>query len=77
MQYYSYVLQIRDLIAITVNNFGRLFQQYAVDMYTKIESSRLSYFKSENGQKKIRAEMYKNIQDAFNSCRSDLSNIGK
>jgi hypothetical protein len=77
MQYYSYVLQIRDLKSITINNFGRLFQQYAVDMYKKIESSRLSYISTEKGQIKIRSEMYKNVQDAFNSCKSDLSNLGK
>jgi hypothetical protein len=63
MQYYSYYLQIRDLNKITVNNFGRLFQQYVVDMYAKIELERLMFFKSSDGQKKIRAELYSGLQD--------------
>ena len=77
MQYYSYTIQIRDLAKITVNNFGRLFQQYCVDMYAKIEQERLNYIRSPEGQKSIRAEMYKNVQDAYLNNISDLSNIGK
>ena len=37
MQFNSYYLQIRDLDKITMNNYGRLFQQYAVDQWCKIE----------------------------------------
>ena len=77
MQYYSYYLQIRDLDKITINNYGRLFQQYVTDMWCKIEMQRLSFFNSENGQKKIRAECYQTVHDAFMSDKSDLSNIGK
>ena len=62
-KYYSYYLQIRDLNRITVNNFGRLFQQYCTDMYSKIEMQRLHYFNSETGQKSIRAELYSGIED--------------
>lgn len=76
MQYYSYMLQIRDLSKTTVNNFGRLFQQYVVDMYAKVEATRLAYLNSKSGQKKIRSEMYKTVHDAFKNCKSDLSNIG-
>jgi hypothetical protein len=70
------MLQIRDLTKISINIFGRLFQQNAVDMYTKIEVQRLGFIKSKKGQKSIRAEMYKIVQDAINNCRKDLSNIG-
>ena len=80
MQYYSYALQIRDLKKITVNNFGRLFQQYCVDMYAKIEQERLNYIRSETGQNKIRAEMYKNVQDYIYenvNDKNDFSCFGK
>ena len=46
MQYYSYVLKIRDLHSITFNNYGRLFQEYAVDMFTKVEVTLLRYLNS-------------------------------
>ena len=80
MQYYSYALQIRDLKKISVNNFGRLFQQYCVDMYAKIEQERLNFIRSETGQNKIRAEMYKNVQDHIHenlNDKNDLSEFGK
>ena len=78
MQFNSYYLQIRDLDKITINNYGRLFQQYAVDQWCKIEMQRLSVFNSEKGQKAIRTEfVYKNVYDAFKNDKSDMSNIGR
>lgn len=78
VQYYSYRIQIRDLEKITVNNFGRLFQQYVVEMYSKIELERLMYFKSDGGQKKIRAELYNHLEDYISSNdHIEASKIGK
>jgi hypothetical protein len=37
----------------------RLFQQYVVDMYIKIESTRLDYIR--NHQKEIRADLYPKV----------------
>ena len=37
---------------------GRLFQQWAVDMYIKIESMRLDWYSNPANQKLIRAELY-------------------
>lgn len=67
MQYYSYRLQIRDLEKISINKFGRLFQEYTVTMYSKIELQRLIYFKSESGQKQIRAECYSGLEDIMHT----------
>ena len=75
MQFYSYILQIRDLNKITINDFGRLFQQYTVDMFVKVELERLIYFKSKEGQKAIRAEHYSGLQDILTNF--DASTIGK
>ena len=74
MQYYSYYLQIRDLKTIQINQFGRLFQEYVVDMYSKIELQRLLFIKY--NQKKLRSELYGNLQD-FAKKNVNLNAIGK
>ena len=43
MQFYSYRLQIRD--RDWLHHAGRLYQQYIVDQYAKIEQNRLNYIK--------------------------------
>jgi hypothetical protein len=79
MSYYSYYLQIRDLNKITINNFGRLFQQYSVDMYSKVEMERLDYIKF--NQNAIRAELYQGLEDLLNvndtNETNNLENMGK
>ena len=45
-EYYAYKLQMRDKYCPNILNSGRLLQQYIVDMYIKIESQRLDYYKS-------------------------------
>ena len=44
MQFYSYRLQIRD--GYWLQSAGRLYQQYIVDQYVKIEQNRLNYLKN-------------------------------
>jgi hypothetical protein len=53
MQFTSYHVQIRDLEKIQINHFGRLFQEYVVDQYSKIEMQRLLYLQT--NQNKLRA----------------------
>ena len=43
MQFYAYRLMIRNNYHVQV--YGRLFKQYVVDMYIKIEHSRLKFLK--------------------------------
>ena len=43
----------------------RLFSQYSCDGYTKVEASRMNYFR--NQQKKLRAEKYHGLRDYINS----------
>ena len=45
--------------------FRQLLNQYAVDMYAKIESERLLFIRL--NQKKLRAEDYIHLQDALQS----------
>ena len=74
MQFYSYYLQIRDLKKVQINHCGRLFQEYVVDMYSKIELQRLLFIKY--NQKKLRSELYGNLQD-FAKNNVKLDTVGK
>ncbi|XP_022880746.1 uncharacterized protein LOC111398017 [Olea europaea var. sylvestris] len=58
-EYYSYKLQIRTSGKSVMLHDDRLFQQYVVDIYVKIETARLDYFL--NNQKQIHAELYEVI----------------
>ncbi|XP_020962284.1 uncharacterized protein LOC107606362 isoform X4 [Arachis ipaensis] len=53
----------------------RLFQQFLVDGYSMIESSRLNYIRLE--QEKFRCEMYKGIKEAVLSGETTPSSRGK
>ncbi|XP_031099739.1 uncharacterized protein LOC116003940 [Ipomoea triloba] len=53
----------------------RLFQQFLVDAYTMVESSRLLYIR--NNQKALRCEAYKCLSDALTRGEVDTSNQGK
>ncbi|KAG6711434.1 hypothetical protein I3842_05G052700 [Carya illinoinensis] len=54
---------------------GRLLQQFVVDMYVKIETSRLDYFRSK--QQHIQSELYQGIVDTITLGETDASNVGK
>ena len=54
--------------------FGKLFQQYAVDAYCRIEAGRLRWVRM--NQKTIRAEVYSGLQDAI-ANDLNLAKIGK
>ncbi|KAG5524656.1 hypothetical protein RHGRI_031361 [Rhododendron griersonianum] len=73
-EYYAYRLQIRASVNSILLQTGRLLQQYVVDMYVKIETSRLDYFK--NHQREIRADLYQGIVDTVNKGETQASNIG-
>ena len=47
----------------TIHRMGRLFQQYIVDMYTKIEFQCLQYIRNHQGD--LRAELYHGLTDAI------------
>src|SRR5256885_10227862 len=61
MQFYSYRLQIRD--GDWLQHAGRLYQQYMVDQYAKMEQERLNYLRL--NQSTLRAEMYQGAVDAM------------
>jgi hypothetical protein len=53
----------------------RLFQQFVVDTYIKIESSRLDYIW--NHQKEIRADLYQGLLDSVQAGENKGDNVGK
>ena len=54
---------------------GRLFQQYLVDMYIKLEQTRLDFYRL--NQKKIRCELYQGIYDCVRSEENRAKEVGK
>src|ERR1041384_4646546 len=63
---FAYRLQVgRPNESVTLHYYGRLFQQWIVDMYTVMEQTCLNYLRF--NQKQIRAELYNGLQDAMYS----------
>ena len=60
MQYYSYFLSIRDRFN-PILNAGKLFQQFAVNAYVKMEANRLNFIRQ--NQTQLRVEDYSALQD--------------
>ena len=53
----------------------RLFQQILVDVYCKIETKRLSFFRRE--QRALRADSYTSLSDNLIVNDGDTQNVGK
>ncbi|GBO98478.1 Carotenoid isomerooxygenase [Eumeta japonica] len=63
-EFYAYRLMIRDNEVYNhILNTRRLFQQFLVDMYAKIEAERMLYIRL--NQKKLRTEEYIHLRDAI------------
>lgn len=63
MNFYAYRLMIRANQSNHILKCGKLFQQFAVDMFAKIESERLLYIRL--NQKKLRVENYIHLRDSI------------
>ncbi|XP_012837726.1 PREDICTED: uncharacterized protein LOC105958267 [Erythranthe guttata] len=74
-EYSCYRLQIRSSRQSTLLFAGRLLQQYAVDMYIKLETTRLDY--CQRNQANLRAELYQGIVDSVSKGESRGSEVGK
>lgn len=60
LQYYCYRLAVRNGFNL-LHHSGKLFQQYVVDCYCKVEGARIAFIRSH--QKELRAESYKGLLD--------------
>ncbi|ONM55010.1 hypothetical protein ZEAMMB73_Zm00001d020494 [Zea mays] len=61
--YYCYKFQIRPGVFNPILHGKRLFQQFAVDTYIKIENSRLDYIR--RNQDRLRADLYQGLVDSM------------
>ena len=76
MKFYAFLMMFRpDPDFNTLLRWGKLMQQFIVDMYVKIESDRLNFLR--HNQKKLRAENYSEFSDALSRQDADPANIGK
>lgn len=73
--YYCYRLQTCPGIFNPILHGQRLFQQFAVDMYIKVEGTRLDWIR--NHQKEIRADLYKGVMDSITAGESRANAVGK
>ncbi|KAK9733811.1 hypothetical protein RND81_04G093900 [Saponaria officinalis] len=71
-EYYCYKLQKRP--GNLLLRAGRCLQQYIVDMYVKVENTRLDFFR--NNQDTIRAELYQGIVDTLQNGEHSAANVG-
>ncbi|AQK79503.1 hypothetical protein ZEAMMB73_Zm00001d035706 [Zea mays] len=67
--------QIRPSIFNPILHGKRLFQQFAVDTYIKIESSRLDFIRK--NQDRLRADLYKGLVDSLHEGETRADKIGK
>ena len=58
-----------------LHRFGKLFQQFIVDMYAKIEANRLGFIR--HNQNRLRADLYHNVTDAMHVGDNDMTTVGK
>jgi hypothetical protein len=56
---------------------GRLFQQWLVDMYVKLESMRLDWYSLPKHQKIIWAELYRGIVNTLKAGEAHASEVGR
>lgn len=74
-EYYAYRLMWRDSEENIILKGRRLFCQYLVDMYAKVETERLLWHKLH--QKEIRAELYQGLLDSVQAGDTNAANIGR
>nr|XP_027090265.1 uncharacterized protein LOC113711301 [Coffea arabica] len=72
-EYYCYRFQIKDDDESMLLHSLRLLQQYAVDGYVKIETSRLDFHR--NRQKNIRSEVLQGVLDSISIGQTNASKV--
>ncbi|KAL3831157.1 hypothetical protein ACJIZ3_019959 [Penstemon smallii] len=77
-KYSCYQFQIRPNYHSLLLHAGRLGHEFIIDMYIKLETSRLDYYRSEQTQRELRTESYQGIVDSVHvHGQSDPSSIGR
>ena len=74
MNFYAYRMMIRQDADNHLLRYRRLFQQYSVDIYAKVETERLNFIRF--NQSKLRSEEYIHLRDAI-AAEGDATNVGR
>jgi len=74
-EYYCYKFQMRRGIFNTILHGKRLFQQFDVDTYIKLETTRLNYIL--HNQSRIRADLYQGLVDTLCAGEVRARRVGK
>ncbi|KAG2191246.1 hypothetical protein INT47_012402 [Mucor saturninus] len=74
MQFYSFHLMFRSC-GHDLHLYGKLFHQFIVDMYAKIEQFRLNFIR--HNQSSLRTALYRGLQDAVAHDDNDTSSLGR
>ena len=74
-EYYCYKFQMRCGIFNTILHGRRLFQQFIVDTYIKLETTRLNYILS--NQPRIQADLYQGLVDSLSVGENRARALGK
>ena len=75
MHFYAFHLMQRPNSFNILLRSGRLFQQYVVDQYAKVEHLRLNYI--QQNQQNLHAELYQGLQDAIHEGDGHLTSLGR
>ena len=73
--YYCYRLQTRPAIFNPILHGARLFQQWGVDMFIKIEGCRLKWIRDH--QREIHVDLYQGLVDSIAVGEMRASAVGK
>jgi hypothetical protein len=76
-EYYCYKLQMRPQQFNILLYGGRLFQQFLVNMWVKVESMRLDWYSLPKHQKIIQAELYMGIVDKLKAGEARTAKVGR
>ena len=61
--FYKYMCMMRDTGQISFQHFSKLWQQFLVDQYIKVETNELNYLKFQKG-KELMSAYYDGLMDA-------------
>jgi hypothetical protein len=74
-EYAAYRMQTRDGDVSIVVRSGRLFQEWLVDQYAKVEGQRLRFIRGHQPQ--LRADLYQGLMDAINQGDTNARLVGR
>ncbi|XP_067120500.1 uncharacterized protein, partial [Centruroides vittatus] len=73
--FYAYRIMVRENSQNRILYYKKLFNQFLVDMYAKIETERLGYIR--RNQTRLRVETYAHLKDAISKADAEVSELGK